>query len=91
MTWTIHYTTSAARDIRRLDPGIRKRIQAALMKLSEDPSRGKLLQMGLRGLRSWRTGVFRIVYRVKDEQIEILVVAVGHRRNVYDEIRRKLS
>jgi len=59
--------------------------------LREDPWRGKLLQMSLRGLRSWRTGAFRIVYRIQEEQIEILVLAVGHRRNVYDEIRRKLS
>ena len=91
MTWTIRYTTSAARDIRRLDPGIRRHIQAAMKALREDPWRGKLLQMSLRGLRSWRTGAFRIVYRIQEEQIEILVLAVGHRRNVYDEIRRKLS
>lgn len=58
--------------------------------LGDDPLRGKPLQLDLKGLRSWRTGDFRIVYRVIEDRIEILVVAVGHRREVYDRLRRRL-
>jgi len=35
-------------------------------------------------------GDFRIVYRVIEDRIEILVVAVGHRRDVYERLRRRL-
>jgi mRNA interferase RelE/StbE len=42
----------------------------------------------LRGLRSWRTGDYRIVYRIAQNQIEVAVVAVGHRRQVYDRLRQ---
>ena len=80
MAWTILYTRSAARSIRKLDPAVRRRVRAAIRILSESPERGKPLQLTLRGLRSWRTGDFRVVYRVIDEQIEILIVAVGNRR-----------
>jgi mRNA interferase RelE/StbE len=87
----VHYTRSAARAIRNLDPQVKGRIRAAVEKLTEDPTRGKPLQLTLRGLRSWRTGDWRIVYRVKGQLLEILVVAVGHRREVYDQLRHRLG
>lgn len=91
MTWSLVYATSAARAIRKLDPAARRRILAALRTLREDPERGKPLQLTLKGLRSWRTGDYRIVYRLIDSRIEILVVAVGHRREVYDRLKKMLD
>ena len=91
MTWTLVYATSAARAIRTLDPAARRRIFAALRTLREDPERGKPLQLTLKGLRSWRTGDYRIVYRLIESRIEILVVAVGHRRDVYDRLKKMLD
>lgn len=90
MAWKVSYSRSAARAIRRLDPGTRNRVRAAVEILMEDPLRGKPLQLTLRGLRSWRTGDWRIVYRIIEDQLEILVVAVGHRREVYDRLRDRL-
>jgi mRNA interferase RelE/StbE len=89
VTWTILYTPSAARSIRKLDPQVRRRVRAAIDVLAESPERGKPLQLTLRGLRSWRTGDFRIVYRVVEERIEILIIALGHRRLVYDRLRER--
>lgn len=90
MEWTIRYAASAAREIRKLDPQVRQRVRKAIEILGGDPLRGKPLQLDLKGLRSWRTGDFRIVYRVIEDRVEILVVAVGHRRDVYDQVRRRL-
>ena len=90
MTWTLVYAARAARAIKRLDPAIRRRLFAALGKLREDPERGKPLQLTLKGLRSWRSGDYRIVYRVVESRIEILVVAVGHRRDVYERLQKML-
>ena len=90
MTWTIRYTASAARSLRRLDPQIRRQVWAATETLAEDPERGKPLQMTLKGLRSWRTGAYRIIYRIVEDRIEILVIAIGHRGDVYERIRRNL-
>ncbi len=90
MSWTVSYTPSAARAIRRLDPQVRTRVRAAVGVLATDPLRGKPLQLTLRGLRSWRTGDWRIVYRAVEQRLEVLVVAVGHRREVYDRLRERL-
>ena len=87
MNWTASYTRSAAKAIRQLDPQVRSMVRAAIERLVEDPTRGNPLQLTLRGLRSWRTGDWRIVYRATNEKLEILVIAVGHRREVYDRIR----
>ncbi len=91
MAWTLQYPTSAARAIRRLDPAIRRRVLAAVEKLAAEPEHGKALQLTLKGLRSWRTGDFRIVYRVVESRLEILVVALGHRREVYERLRERLE
>ena len=87
----VSYTRSAARAIRKLDPQTRAKVRAAIDLLSEDPLRGKPLQLALTGLRSWRAGDWRIVFRVIHEQVEVLVVAVGHRREVYDRLRDRLK
>lgn len=90
MRWEVSYTPSAAKGIRRLDPQVRARVRAAVEVLRENPLRGKPLQLTLQGLRSWRTGDWRIVYRVVEQRLEVLVVAVGHRREVYDRLRERL-
>ena len=91
MTWTLVYASSAARAIKRLDPAVRRRMLAALHKLRDNPERGKPLQLALRGLRSWRTRDHRIIYRIIESRIEILVIAVGHRRDVYERLKKKLD
>ncbi len=91
MSWELSYTTAAARSIRKLDPATRRQVKAAVERLAEAPDRGKPLQLTLKGLRSWRTGDWRIVYRTTRERLEILVVAVGHRREVYDALRERLQ
>jgi mRNA interferase RelE/StbE len=90
VSWNVRYTKSAAKAIRGLDPQVQSKVLAAIKILTEDPTRGKPLQLTLRGLRSWRTGDWRIIYRATRERLEILVIAVGHRRDVYERIREKL-
>lgn len=90
MPWTVLYTASAARQIRKLDRAVRAKVEAACRELANDPERGKPLQLTLKGLRSWRTGDFRIVYRIVAERVEVIVVALGHRREVYALVERLL-
>lgn len=91
MVWSVSYTKSAAKAIRGLDPNVRSKVETAIEKLTEEPTRGKPLQLTLRGLRSWRTGDWRIVYRATQKTLEILVIAVGHRRDVYDRLHDRLK
>ncbi len=90
MTWTVRYTETAAKAIKKLDPTVRKRVRAAIDALCEDPHRGKPLQLTLKDLYSWRTGDWRIIYRIERQRIEIVHATVGHRREVYTRVRSLL-
>ncbi|MDX9736457.1 MAG: type II toxin-antitoxin system RelE/ParE family toxin, partial [Thermoanaerobaculia bacterium] len=85
------YTLTAKAAIRKLDPGTRNRVRAAVEELSRDPLQGKPLSFTLKGLRSWRTGDWRIVYKAEAERVVVFVVTEGHRRDVYERVRRLLS
>ena len=90
MTWTVRYTETAAKAIKKLDPTVRERVRAAIDAMREDPHRGKPLQLTLKGLYSWRTGDWRIVYRIERQRIEVVHATVGHRREVYTRVRSLL-
>ena len=90
MTWEVVYTLTAKAAIRKLDPGTRNKVRAAVDDLAKDPLRGKPLSFTLKGLRSWRTGDWRIIYRAEAEKVVVVVVTVGHRRDVYERVRRLL-
>jgi len=69
--------------IRDLHPFLKKRIRAALAEIVANPEGGKPLKEELAGLRSYRTGRYRIIYRLSRKNVEI--VAVGPRKHIYEE------
>ena len=73
--------------IRSLHPEIKRRVKAALKAILSDPDRGKSLRNELEGLRSFRVGRFRIIYRKPSEGI-IDIVAIGPRKYIYEETYR---
>jgi mRNA interferase RelE/StbE len=91
MRYTIVYTREAKKNIEKLDPSIRKLIEKALETLSLDPFRGKQLSYELAGLRSFRTSDYRIIYRIKERQVLIIVISVGHRREIYKRLKELLE
>ena len=84
MTYRIEVAPSAARQLRKLDPVARRRVQAALELLAQDPrpSGAKKLAGG-DGEWRVRTGDYRIIYEIRDDVLLVLVLAFGHRREVY--------
>jgi mRNA interferase RelE/StbE len=84
MTYRITLAPAAARQLRKLDSQARRRIQAALDLLSADPRPPAATQL-VGGSGEWRvrTGDYRIVYEIEDEQVLVLVLRVGHRREIY--------
>jgi mRNA interferase RelE/StbE len=91
MRYTLVYTREAKKNIEKLDSSIRKLIEKALETLSHDPFRGKQLSYELAGLRSFRTSDYRIIYRTKRRQVLILVISVGHRREIYKRLKELLE
>lgn len=84
-TYRIEVRPAAARSLRKLDPQVRRRIQGAIALLAQDPRppRARALQ-GRSGLRL-RVGDYRIIYTIEDDVLLVVVVRLGHRRDVYDE------
>ncbi len=74
----------AARQLRKFDPQVRRRIQAALELLAAEPRPPAATQL-VGGSGEWRvrTGDYRIIYEIEDDQLLVLVLRVGHRREVY--------
>lgn len=87
----ILYTREAKRNIDNLDPSVRKLVRKAVESLAAAPDRGKPLSHELAGLRSLRTSDYRIIYRVKGGELVVLVVAIGHRREVYKRLGELLD
>ncbi len=84
MTYEIRVAPAAARQLRKLDAAARKRVQAAIELLAEQPRPpGAKKLVGGHGEWRVRTGDYRIVYEIEDDILLVLVIAVGHRRDVY--------
>jgi mRNA interferase RelE/StbE len=84
MTHRIQVAPAAARQLRKLDAAARRRVQAAIELLADQPRPSGARKLA-GGSGEWRvrTGDYRIVYEIGDDVLLILVVAVGHRRDVY--------
>lgn len=74
---------TAAALIRTLHPQLKRKVKFGFRELARDPFAGKALGDELKGLRSFRIGRFRIIYRVSGRNIE--VAAIGPRRTIYEE------
>lgn len=84
MTYRVEVAPAAARQLRKLDPAARRRVQAAVELLAEQPRpSGAKKLVGGGGEWRVRTGDYRIVYEIHDGVLLVLVVAVGDRRDIY--------
>jgi len=88
LAWTVEWDERAIRDARKLDPQARKKIIKYLrerISTDKDPRRfGKPLLADLSGLWRYRVGDYRIVCRIEDDKVVVLILAVGHRSKIYD-------
>ena len=84
MVYRIEVAPAALGQLRKLDPLARRRVQAAVELLAAEPRPpGATRLVGGAGEWRVRTGDYRIVYEIQDAVLVVLVVAVGHRREIY--------
>ncbi len=85
MAWTIDVTAKAEKALAKLSKLVADRITCFLAeKAAENPrGYGKPLSKSLAGVWRYRVGDYRISARIEDERLVVLVVQIGHRRNVY--------
>lgn len=84
MTYRVEVAPAAIRQLRKLDPSARRRVQAAIELLAEQPRpSGARKLVGGDGEWRVRTGDYRVVYEIRDDVLLVLVAAIGHRRDIY--------
>ena len=87
MVWTLEYDAAARKQLRKIGGAPGARIKAGLEKIAALPdprSRAKAMVDDWSGYWRFRFDDFRVIAKIEDDQLVILVVTVGHRRNVYD-------
>lgn len=88
MPYSVDYTKRAARELRKMDRAVRARLYGWIdrhLAGCEDPRRhGGPLTGGRLGQWRYRVGDYRIIAEIHDDKVLIMVMTVGHRRDVYD-------
>ena len=84
MSYRIDFKRSAAKTLRKIPQADRKRIADKIDSLSENPPNPETTKMkGSNPFHKIRVGVYRIVYEIHDDVLLILVVKIGHRKDIY--------
>ena len=85
LVWKIEMTGEAEKELARIDKSAAKRIIRYLReRVSVDPrASGKSLRGDLSGLWRYRVGDYRLICELFDEKVSVLVIRVGHRKDVY--------
>ena len=90
MGWTISIKKTAEKQITRLDKRAQTRIVTFLKERllkGDDPRRqGKKLTGNKGDLWRYRVGNYRLICKIKDNELIILLLAVGHRKDIYKKI-----
>ena len=85
---TVEFDDRARRELRKLDAKVQQAILRFLREriaVAEDPRRfGKPLRLNLAGLWRYRVEDYRLICRIEDERVVVLVLQIGHRRDVYE-------
>ena len=88
MGWDYSFEASALKELKKLGPQARQLILAYFDERvagSEDPrAAGKALKGDLAGLWRYRISDYRAICSIQDQKLVVLVVRIGHRRDVYD-------
>jgi mRNA interferase RelE/StbE len=82
--YTVQLAPAAKRQLRKLDRSIQERVVRRLEKLEKDPRPPGVEKMeGDESTYRIRMGEYRIVYEIRDKVLVVLVLKVGHRREIY--------
>lgn len=86
--WTLKLSSQANTFYEKLTGKYKRQVGACLDRLAQDPYTGKLLKGDLKGYWSYRVGIYRIIYIIKETEIIVEVLRIQHRKEVYETFRR---
>lgn len=83
MTYAVQILPVAARAIRKLPPEAKRRVQAMIELLEDDPRPPAAKKLTARPEWRVRSGDYRLLYRIEDAVLTVIIVDAGHRREIY--------
>lgn len=83
MRCSLRIKSSAAKALAAIPKRERERLIEAIDQLRETPAAGSALKGEFEGLRRLRVGTYRVVYEWRRAELVVLVIRIGHRRDVY--------
>jgi mRNA interferase RelE/StbE len=84
VSYTVEFLPSAQRELAALPKDVQRRIANRIDALREDPRPPGVKQLqGVERLYRLRVGDYRVIYSIEGRRLVIVVVKVGHRRDVY--------
>ncbi len=87
MAWTIELTDAAFRQLEQLDRSVAQRIRRflheRLARMENPRGIGQALHGQLEEYWKYRVGDYRLIVEIVDDRLVILVVRIGHRREIY--------
>ncbi len=89
--WRLVITPRVQETLRVLPPQTKQYIRQALAEIALDPWIGKALRDELAGFYSFRTRRFRIVYRIQEATITVMVVGIGPRETIYEQVSSEIG
>ena len=79
----VKFDKRAEKEFKELSRNYQEKISAAINELRENPLSGEPLSGEYRYLRRLRVGVYRVIYHFNKDVLLILVLRIGHRKNIY--------
>ena len=90
MRWRLFITPKVQTVLRTFPPETKRYIREALGEICKDPWAGKPLRDELEGFHSFRAKRFRIVYQIQRHTITVVVIAVGPRGRIYEQLTAEI-
>jgi mRNA interferase RelE/StbE len=83
VTYRVEILRSAQRQLGKVDRQDRPGVIHAIRALANDPRPPGCKKLSGRPAWRIRVGVYRVIYEIHDDRMLVLVVAIGHRKDVY--------
>lgn len=83
--YSVNLDDNAVKFLKKTDKSEGKRILDKLESLKDNPELGKPLTGNFAGLWNLRIGKYRALYRILNDRLIIVVIRIGHRKNVYED------
>ncbi|MFJ4267313.1 type II toxin-antitoxin system RelE/ParE family toxin [Paenarthrobacter nicotinovorans] len=82
--YRVEFSTAAAKQIRKLEPPVRRKVLLAIVELETNPRPDGVKKLSAES-NAWRIriGDYRVLYEIHDDELVVIIFRAAHRREVY--------